>query len=327
MESSRIVRWKTQHLPAGTVALELSSDEGATWAEAARAPSGDLQLTWRVNGPTGSARVRLSVVGSDVSSRPKKVWIAPALRGVEFGSYLGFALMSDGTMRVWGSPQEGGPLPAYHTIYRPKVLAGFADIKAIAIYYDCVLAVRNDGALLEWGDFDGPTNPGPLLTTPTVVEGIAGARSVWIGFGDVFVRLEDGRVLAWGRDNYLALGRDAPGVEGVYDAVSPSPGEVLGLGHAVGIGGWPDGGCALRDDGVLFGWGQNRFGEVSDGTRTPRPRPVPCLLDHVDRFFGCYAVFAVRTDGSVRVWGSDAGEILANGKRISTAKPQRIFMK
>jgi hypothetical protein len=64
--------------------------------------------------------------------------------------------------------------------------------------------------------------------------------------------------------------------------------------------------CALRDDGRVMCWGQNAYGTVGDGTRTPRPVPVlvPRVEHAVSLAAGPAGTCAVTADGHVWCWGA-----------------------
>ena len=74
---------------------------------------------------------------------------------------------------------------------------------------------------------------------------------------------------------------------------------------------------AIREDGLLYGWGRNQLGQLGDGTQEPRLDPVP-ILDNVVSVSAFYnssvhagrpvTTLAVRTDGSIWVWGYNIGK-------------------
>jgi len=88
---------------------------------------------------------------------------------------------------------------------------------------------------------------------------------------------------------------------------------------------------AVKTDGSLWGWGSNTSGELGDGTVAERiwdegkgvwffdDRPTPAkIMDSVVAVSaGSSHTMAIRTDGSLWVWGSDEHDLL--GTFISTA--------
>jgi alpha-tubulin suppressor-like RCC1 family protein len=91
----------------------------------------------------------------------------------------------------------------------------------------------------------------------------------------------------------------------------------------VSVGGMAS--CGLRDDGALWCWGDNSFGQLGDGTNSDRNVPVPVsagaqwLALDVDTH-----VCAVRTDHTLWCWGSDRQGELGDGLQTDQATPVRV---
>ena len=60
---------------------------------------------------------------------------------------------------------------------------------------------------------------------------------------------------------------------------------------------------AIQTDGSLWGWGQNRRGQLGDGTTEDRPIPVHIMDDVVSVSATGFATMAIRADGSLWAWG------------------------
>lgn len=84
-------------------------------------------------------------------------------------------------------------------------------------------------------------------------------------------------------------------------------------------------GCALLG-GVARCWGRNVFGEVGDGTRTPRAQPtaVHGLADVRGIAVGDRHRCALLGDGTVRCWGSNAAGQLGDGTRDDRWRPIEV---
>jgi alpha-tubulin suppressor-like RCC1 family protein len=69
---------------------------------------------------------------------------------------------------------------------------------------------------------------------------------------------------------------------------------------------------ALKSDGTLYGFGENEFGQLGDGTREPRNKPVQVkgIANVIDFDTSISHSAAVTSDGSVWVWGlNDYGQL------------------
>jgi alpha-tubulin suppressor-like RCC1 family protein len=62
---------------------------------------------------------------------------------------------------------------------------------------------------------------------------------------------------------------------------------------------------ALKNDGSLWAWGQNGYGQLGDGTTYDRPTPKMIGTDRDWRTISSsdYTSFALKSNGAVRAWG------------------------
>jgi alpha-tubulin suppressor-like RCC1 family protein len=76
----------------------------------------------------------------------------------------------------------------------------------------------------------------------------------------------------------------------------------------------------VNPDGTLSGWGSNQYGQVGDGTTTPRYSPVPVLgLSNVNEVaLGSTHAFASTSAGLVYAWGYNQGGRLGTANSVTT---------
>lgn len=82
--------------------------------------------------------------------------------------------------------------------------------------------------------------------------------------------------------------------------------------------------CALVESGAVLCWGDNRFGQLGDGSTTARPLPVRVLgleREVVAIGAGDHHSCAVLRSGDVRCWGANAGGQLGDGSRSDRSVP------
>ncbi|MEX2238630.1 MAG: hypothetical protein WEB00_13970 [Dehalococcoidia bacterium] len=136
-----------------------------------------------------------------------------------------------------------------------------------------------------------------------------------------------GEAMAWGRDAEGQVGNDTcfaggnPGAEVICHApviVHPGDGltkEVVAI-SAGGVSASDGHTLAVLDDGSVWAWGNDDFGQLGDGgTFSNRSRPVQVagLTDVVAVAAGGRHSLALKSNGTVVAWGSDVDGQLGNG--------------
>lgn len=71
----------------------------------------------------------------------------------------------------------------------------------------------------------------------------------------------------------------------------------------------------IKTDGTVWGWGSNNFGQLGDGTKEARSKPVKVigLTDVIQIVSGSNTTIALRNDGTVWAWGWNVYGELGNG--------------
>ncbi|MCL2873716.1 MAG: stalk domain-containing protein [Defluviitaleaceae bacterium] len=150
-----------------------------------------------------------------------------------------------------------------------------------------------------------------------------------------FAIRNDGSLWAWGCNRFGKLGDGTVTLTGwdenyTYEMILDNndraePVRIMGNVAAVFAGGSYT--MAITNDGELWAWGNNQWGQLGDGTMTSRLNPVKIMDNVVTVSTSSMYALAVRTDGSLWAWGSNIFGQFGNGIRtgIEQSTPVRIM--
>jgi|GEM_PF-785456 len=129
----------------------------------------------------------------------------------------------------------------------------------------------------------------------------------------------DGTVWAWGGNDYGQLGDGTT-------TQRQKPMQISGLVGvtAISCNHASDHSLALLNNGTVWAWGYNEWGQLGDGTTTNRLKPVPVLdLSDVTAIAaGGFYSLALKNDGTVWAWGN--GGMLGDGTSTSRNRPVQV---
>ncbi len=83
----------------------------------------------------------------------------------------------------------------------------------------------------------------------------------------------------------------------------------------------------IKDDGTLWGFGDNFYGQLGDGTRTDRLSPVKIMSNVKWAAAGNRHSLAVKNDGSLWAFGDNSYGQLGNGTKTTSPTPVKIADK
>jgi alpha-tubulin suppressor-like RCC1 family protein len=179
------------------------------------------------------------------------------------------------------------------------------------------LAVLQDGILWGFGNNTfGQLGNGRIsaqTAIPTPVEGLDEVTSAVVGEAHSVALRSDGTVWAWGRNDKGQLG------QGFSSAGSPirEPVIVPGLSNMVALSVGRNHTLALKNDGTVWTWGDNRFGQVGNGVADFQPVTVPFQVPGLPNVRAVAAgglhSLAVRADGTLWCWGDNTKGQLGQG--------------
>ncbi|MDP9955913.1 alpha-tubulin suppressor-like RCC1 family protein [Epilithonimonas hungarica] len=236
------------------------------------------------------------------------------------------ALKTDGTLWSWGGNFFGqlgnGTIDSFGTKIPIKIGIN-ADWKIISSGSSHTIALKNDGSLWAWGD-NGNGQLGDNSYTDRLTPTQIGSSTDWTNISayrlSTLALKDDGSLWAWG-DNFSGqLGDDTN----------------IGKNMPIQIGfdtdwktlsnGFSDHVMVLKNNGTLWGWGSNSYGQLGDGSNDDRYSPIQIGSSSNWKIVstGMFHTVALKNDGSLWAWGDNGNGQLGNGTGLSKNSPTQI---
>jgi len=250
---------------------------------------------------------------TEVEEDPISLNINPK-HAIAAGNYFSMVICANGDLWVWGRNTQG-QLGDGTTEDRHAPVRITNDTVAVSAGGMHSFAVSADNSLWAWGDNgrgrlgDGTTenrlSPVHILDEVIAISAsrdVLEAHSLAIG--------NDGVLWAWGTNSGGRLGDGTTRTSylpvSIIDdatAVSSGGGSELGGSHSL----------AITTDGGLWAWGNNRHGQLGDGTTENRHYPVKIMDNVIAVSAGLHHSMAISADGTLWAWGSNVHGRLGDG--------------
>jgi len=200
---------------------------------------------------------------------------------------------------------------------------------SIAAGWDYSVAIKSDGSLWAWGfNNNGHLGLGSAQINkniPTRVGSDNNWKSVSAGYFGTLAIKTDGSLWGWGNNENYILGLGDIG-NPIY---TPTRVGTDNNWKSVVTGYYNT--LAIKTDGSLWGWGNNQYEQLVQGDTTPRDTPVRIGTDNNwasvsvcdgQSFVG--VMLAIKTDGSLWVWGNNQSGTLGFNDYVNRSTPTRV---
>jgi len=250
--------------------------------------------------------------------------LPPNIVQISAGGIHAAALAADGSVWTWGANnagQLGYPTPGAQYSTVPHQVPGVSGVKQVAAGGEFTVALRSNGEVWTWGRNDhGQLGDGTHTDRTTPARNLAGYGMTQVSAGGYYaLARRAGSVWAWGANDSGQLGNGST----VADSATPvivdrrtqnATQLVAGYTHAF----------AVDPDGSLWAWGANNNGELGLGTAGPAvrtPAKVPGLTGVTQLAAAAEISMALRSDGTLLVWGYEGFGLRGDGIPRSTPLP------
>ena len=248
-------------------------------------------------------------------------------KSISTGESHAAAVRSDGTLWTWGNNADGQlGNGTYISSLSPIRIGTDSDWKSVSVGCEHTVAIKTNGTLWTWGgNYDYQLGLGDKTNRPEPTR--VGTATTWAsisagGYHTAAVRT-DGTLWTWG-DNWrgqLGLGNSGNNTHRTI------PTQVGALTTWASVSAGEDHTLAVRTDGSLWAWGDNRNDQLglNGGADRSTPTRVGTLNTWASVSTGTNHTLAVRTDGSLWAWGSNGNGKLGLGNSGGTQlTPARV---
>ena len=240
-----------------------------------------------------------------------------------------YVIKTDHTLWTWGNPrvyeEDGSPYfdkTGKLASYQSAPLLVMENVATVCGNGSVTAVIRTDGTLWMWGNNQygqvgngGEANVvrndvGKMQTIPVKV--LDYVKAVSIGGNTVAAITVDSSLWMWGLNNEGQIpnggAANCPDPSRAYQSV---PLKVMDGVKYVSLGTTS---AIVKTDGSLWMWGNNRFGQLGNGTiATAAEEPVKILDNVAAVSLGDTWTAALKTDGTLWTWGESRRGQLGNG--------------
>jgi alpha-tubulin suppressor-like RCC1 family protein len=190
---------------------------------------------------------------------------------------------------------------------------------------DHTIALKDDGTVWSWGvNLNGELGNGltsHISLVPTQVLEVEDIVAISSSMYHILALKEDGTVWSWGKNSSGQLGN------GTTAARVRVPVQVKNLENVVAIKAGRNHSMAIKEDGSVWVWGDNTFGQLGDGTYENKLLPVENekLKGAKEVSGGGDFTIVLKEDGTLLSMGDNSFSTLGIGRTDIVTRPVKAY--
>lgn len=190
-------------------------------------------------------------------------------------------------------------------------------------------AIKTDGTLWTWGNNDaGQLGDGTnvMKSSPVQIGSGTNWKKVIAGYDHCVALKLDGTLWTWGsnmaaQQGFVVSSPQLVNSANTWTSIAARKQSTVAGDSETG------GGCAIRSDGTLWCWGNNNDGQAGAGVTTlvlESPVQIGSATDWAFVATGPWSTAAIKTNGTLWVWGYNNWGELGLGDMISRSSPVQV---
>jgi alpha-tubulin suppressor-like RCC1 family protein len=246
---------------------------------------------------------------------------------VSLGDFHFAAIKTDGTLWLWGNGLWGtlGINSSASQSSPVQTISSGTNWKQVSLGCDHSSAIKTDGTLWLWGfGSSGKLGNNSIINQSSPVQTVSGGtnwKQVSLGGGHSSAIKTDGTLWLWGRGSVGNLGTNTT-------ISQSSPVQTISGGtnwKQVSLGGaGGDHSSAIKTDGTLWMWGNGSAGRLGNNSAANQSSPVQTISGGTNWkqvSLGSSHSSAIKTDGTLWLWGFGSSGRLGTNNLISQSSP------
>jgi len=191
--------------------------------------------------------------------------------------------------------------------------------QTVSLGDDHSAAITEDGDLYLWGNnWYGQLGNGTQEDSSTPIKIMENVTSVSLDSHSAAIT-EDGSLYLWGNNWYGQLGNGATGYGNISNILIKIMENVI----SVSLGGSHSAG--ITEDGSLYLWGNNRYGQLGNGTTKNSSIPIKIMENVASVSLGYGHSAAITKEGDLYLWGDNDYGQLGNATTELSSTPIKIM--